>query len=191
MTEPQTAAAAEPIGPGILARVAAGERLAMEACLRRYGALVWSAARRFLGADAEAEDAVQEIFIELWRHAGRHDPRLGTEATFVMTLARRRLIDRRRRSARRPVLTALDELAEPAAPEVAPLAPDADAEHALAVVGALPAEQRRLLLLSVCDGLTHQEIATRLGLPLGTVKTALRRGLQRVRAALGVSARPA
>ena len=82
----------EPI-VSVLPSVAAGDRSAMESCLQRYEGLVWSLARRMLGESSEAEDAVQEIFIELWRSAGRFDPDEGSEATFVATIARRRLVD--------------------------------------------------------------------------------------------------
>jgi RNA polymerase sigma-70 factor (ECF subfamily) len=81
----------------ILVRVAAGDGTAVRACQDTFGGLVWSIARRMLGATAEAEDAVQEVFIELWRSAGRYDPERGTEVQFVATIARRRIIDRVRR----------------------------------------------------------------------------------------------
>ena len=173
--------------PLLLQRVAAGERLAMEQCLARFAPLVWSAARRFLGTSPEAEDAVQEIFIELWRKADRYEPSLGSETTFVMTLARRRLLDVRRRWSRRPELTPLEEIDEPAEEAAERSAADDESAQALAVLRALPKEQQQVLELSLRDGCTHSEIASQLALPLGTVKTLLRRGLLRIRQALGVS----
>ena len=170
--------------PVLLQRVAAGDRSAMEECLGQFGPLVWSAARRFLGNSPEAEDVVQEIFIELWRKADRYEPALGSEVTFIMTLTRRRLLDARRRWARRPELTPLDDVAELAAEPVEPEGPDDEAMRALAALRALPAEQQRVLELSLRDGFTHSEIAARLTMPLGTVKTLLRRGLGRLRQAL-------
>lgn len=159
----------------------------MEQCLARFAPLVWSAARRYLGGSPEAEDAVQEIFIELWRKADRFEPSLGSETAFVMTLARRRLLDARRRSSRQPEWTPLEEAWEQLA-EPAPEGRDDDeSAQALAVLRALPAEQQQVLELSLRDGWTHSEIASRLALPLGTVKTQLRRGLQRIRQALGVT----
>src|SRR3954470_11204914 len=86
--------------PPLLGRVAAGDQQAVRECLARYGGLVWSIARRFEGNDAE--DAVQEIFLDLWRSAPRFDPQLSSEPAFVAMLARRRLIDRRRMRQRRP-----------------------------------------------------------------------------------------
>ena len=167
----------------ILPLVASGNRDAMERCLERYENLVWSAARRYLGASAEAEDVVQEIFIELWQKAGRFDPARASEATFVMLVARRRLLDERRRQRRQPAAAPLDAAEEREfQPEPGnPL--DDDARQVLGALGALPAEQQRFLRLSLADGLTHAEIAAQTAVPLGTVKTLLRRGLLRLREA--------
>ena len=173
---------AEPLLPA----VAAGDRSAMEACLDRYESLVWALARRVLGATAEAEDAVQEVFIGLWQSADRFDARCGTELNFVCTLARRRLIDVRRRRARRIDPEPLDNLgsAEPAAEAPDDSRLDDEASRVLTVLRGLPYEQRRMLEWSLADGLSHAEIATKTGAPLGTVKTLIRRGLLRVRQAL-------
>ena len=86
----------------LLSRVAKGDTAAIDECLDRYGGLVWSLARRLSPTTADAEDAVQEIFIDLWRSAGRYSEQLGEEVTFVSTLARRRLIDRLRSLRRTP-----------------------------------------------------------------------------------------
>ena len=171
----------------LLPAVAAGDRLAMEACLDRYEGLVWSLARRFLGVTPEAEDAVQEVFIELWRAAGAFDPALGSEPGFVGMVARRRLIDVRRRQSRRPSTEPLDQMTEEPLVEagagVAQL--DDEACRALRVLKGLPEEQRRMMEWSLAHGWSHQEISRKTGTPLGTVKTLIRRGLQRVREALG------
>jgi RNA polymerase sigma-70 factor (ECF subfamily) len=134
----------------------------------------------------DAEDAVQEIFLDLWSNGTRYDPALGSEETFVAVVARRRLIDRRRKVLRRPVTRPID-----AAPE-APGGPaevghdggiETSVEAALAAraMGDLRPEQRDVLRLSVAEGLTHEEIAGRTGMPLGTVKAHARRGLMRIR----------
>jgi RNA polymerase sigma-70 factor (ECF subfamily) len=161
----------------------------MEECVQRFAPLVWGAARRYLGTNPDAEDTVQEIFIELWRCADRFDPALGTETAFVMTLARRRLLDTRRRLQRRPEVVPIDSFDEAALPaaDLEKELPDAlvdDETRALAALRGLPEDQRRLLHLSIHEGWTHQEIAGNLSLPLGTVKTQLRRGLLRIRQAL-------
>src|SRR5271166_2344489 len=99
--------------PTFLERIAAGDPLAVDGCLEKYRGLVWSIARRFPGNHADTEDAVQEVFVELWRHAGRFDAAVAAESTFVATVARRRLIDRHRRRARQPEAVSL--VTEPAA----------------------------------------------------------------------------
>ena len=101
----------------ILDKVAAAHPGAMEGCLTRYGPLVWSLARRWSPTFADAEDAAQEIFSDLWRAAERFDPRREpSEATFVAMIARRRLIDRYRKRERQPNTTELEHsLTVPAA----------------------------------------------------------------------------
>lgn len=173
----------------LLRRIAQGQPGAVEQCLEAYSGLVWSVARRYLGVGADAEDAVQEVFIELWRSAARFDPALGSEITFVSVLARRRCIDRLRRKRADPARSAA-----PLHPESAPAAPwEDDAleladEHrrAAEAFDTLRPEQQEVLRLNLQEGLSHQQIAEHLALPLGTVKTHARRGLLRLRALLGV-----
>ncbi len=161
----------------------------MQQCIDRYGGLVWSMARRWANDAADAEDAVQEVFISLWQHAERFDPKVASESTFVTMIARRRLIDRRRRlSRRREVELPEGDHVEPTEEVDLSLAPDAEvAEKALTE---LRPEQQKVLRLSIYHGLTHSEIATHTGIPLGTVKTHARRGLIRIREALQTDSRP-
>ena len=160
----------------------------MQECLTRYGGLVWSLARRFLGNSAEAEDAVQDIFVELWKNAERYNAALSSESTYITMVARRRLIDRRRKLGRRPELVALPE----AVPEQSATSASArvdlvdEAAKAAAALSELRPEQQRVLRMAVYHGLTHEEIAQSTGLPLGTVKTHARRGLIRLREILGL-----
>jgi RNA polymerase sigma-70 factor (ECF subfamily) len=167
--------------PTLLARVAAGDRVAMRECLARFGNLVWSIARRFELADAE--DAVQEIFLEVWRSAARFDAALGSEAVFVAMIARRRLIDRKRTRSRRPTTEAIDTAPEVAA---ATSGPDtcAEAAQAARALARLRPEQQRVLVMATCHGMSHGEIAEQTGMPLGTVKAHARRGLMSIRSAL-------
>ncbi len=177
---------AEPAPEPVLPDVARGDRAAVQRCMARYGALVWSIARRFSPTAADAEDATQEIFLDLWRSAARFDPLRGSERVFVTMIARRRLIDRMRsqKARREHEIGGLDD-------EVAQVGIDArvdrcaEADIARAALEELPQEQRKVIQLSIVDGLSHGEIAARSGLPLGTVKTLIRRGLIRVRQALG------
>jgi len=168
-----------------LEQIAAGDGAAVVDCLDRYGGLVRSLARRYLPESTEAEDAVQEIFIDVWRNAGRYRPELASEATFVATIARRRLIDRYRRRRRRPLLASLDEI-EPVADEDvhASAVRSLEVEAALRAIGTLRPEHGRVLRLALLDQRTHAEIAALTGSPLGTVKTTIRRGLARLRRAL-------
>lgn len=172
----------------ILERVALGDRAAVRACIDRHGGLVWSLARRACRDGAEAEDLVQEVFIALWESAPRFDPRVASETTFVAMIARRRLIDRRRRLRSRPDTQPLpDGLVAPDRPEAAVDRAD-DVDRAARALEQLRDEQRRVLTLSLRDGLSYDQIARATGWPLGTVKTHARRGLIRLRELL--DARP-
>ncbi len=175
----------------LLPRVAAGDRDAVQRCIARYGALLWAIARRMTRTPADAEDAIQEVFVEIWRAASRFDPTRGSEQAFIVTIARRRLIDRvrserTRRASEQPAESAeLESIAaEQPSAELGP-----DAERASQALATLPREQQRVIMLAIVEGFSHAEIAERVGLPLGTVKTYVRRGLIRIRELLGEPAR--
>lgn len=168
----------------LLQRIAAGDSTAVNQCLEQYGNLVWSTAKRWSASISDAEDAVQEIFIDLWKSACRFDPDVSSEATFVMMVARRRLIDRRRR--RRISAEHLDgEVCERCASDQPTpgerLELCEEATMAAELLNELKDEERKVLELSVHEGLSHQEIANRVGMPLGSVKSNIRRGLGRLR----------
>jgi RNA polymerase sigma factor (sigma-70 family) len=180
------------VGDTVLQRVAAGDPAAVQDALDRYGGLVWSLARRFCYNQTEAEDAVQEIFIDLWKSAGRFDESIASEPTFVAMIARRRLIDRRRRISRRLDIGGAREVFESDGStddETGRIEIGEEATRAAAALGELKEDQQRVLRLSIYQGLSHERIAEATGLPLGTVKTHVRRGLMRLREILG-SARP-
>jgi RNA polymerase sigma-70 factor (ECF subfamily) len=172
--------------PDLLPRIASGDRSAVAETIDRYGPSVRALARRALGA--EADDAVQDVFVAVWQSAGRFDPSLGSELTFVMTLARRKVIDRLRSKSRRPDFAPLP--AEPFSASDPSVDPDlADsAAKARQALSQLRPEERNILELSLLQGLSQTEVAERTSLPLGTVKTHARRGLIRLRALLGISA---
>lgn len=171
----------------LLERVARGDAAAVQALVEQYTPVVWSIARRQLGAQC-AEDVVQEVFLALWKNAARFDPELSSEAAFVATVARRRVIDQRRRIGRAPVEPLAVDVAEEvrAAPDPGLVRVDLgeEARVAEAALARLPKKQREVLRLAIVDGMTHVEIAARLALPLGTVKSHVRRGLERVRSAI-------
>jgi len=169
----------------LLQRVAAGDPAAVEECIDRFGGLIWSLARKLVGAHAVAEDAVQEVYIHLWKSADRFDPAVASEMTFVAMIARRRLIDCKRRWQRRPDhghSMSIGDMDIPAGAEQIDAAELADeASRAAEAIRELRPEQQEILRLSVYEGWSHQRIADELQVPLGTVKTHLRRGLMRVR----------
>jgi len=135
----------------------------------------------------DAEDAVQEIFIEVWKNAERFDPDQASETTFVAMIARRRLIDKIRHVQRRISADSIEDvLAEPSTRDDQVLETNVEAREAAKAVNQLRPEQRQVLQLSIVHGLSHQEIADALGMPLGTVKTHARRGIIQVRETLGL-----
>jgi RNA polymerase sigma-70 factor (ECF subfamily) len=160
----------------------------MEECVGQYGNLVWSLARRYCPVPSDAEDAVQEIFIELWRVAGRFDPSVAPEAAFVAMIARRRLTDRRRAAQRGPRQTEFPaDLASGERAVDQQAATKVDAAAAREALAQLRPEQQHVLKLAIWHDLTHQEIADATGMPLGTVKTLVRRGLLQVREMLNAA----
>ena len=168
--------------PSILLELASGSPGAMQRCMDRFGGLVWSLARRQTSGGADADDAVQEIFIDVWKSAARFDPSIASESTFVATIARRRLIDRGRRRQRRIDAAIIPEAAQPEAEPTPDLSErNEQAGRATAALEQLRPEQQRILQLSIYHGRSHEEISRSTGLPLGTVKTHARRGLIRLR----------
>lgn len=167
----------------MLPRIASGDRAAVEQCLQTYGGLVWSMARRYTGTNADAEDAVQDIFVDLWQSASRFDATKSSEASFISMIARRRLIDRVRRKSRQP---SMESLLEDSSDVVGPNQKDPielgdEVEKAKHCFAKLSPRQRDVLQLSIHEGCAHQGIADQLGIPLGTVKTYARRGLIQLR----------
>ncbi len=154
----------------------------MQQCMERFGGLVWSLARKFSNSGSDADDAVQEIFIDLWKSAARFDPAIASETTFVAMIARRRLIDRGRRRQRRLDSAPLTEgTAAAEGPQSDSTEVAEEAGRAQAAFEQLRPEQKRVLQLAIFHGRSHEEIARSTGLPLGTVKTHARRGLIRLR----------
>jgi RNA polymerase sigma-70 factor (ECF subfamily) len=166
-----------------LIRIANGDPTAVADCMKQFSGLVWSLVRSKLGNSADAEDLTQDIFIEIWKSADRFKPEMGSEAVFIATITRRRVIDRLRSLGRKPETEEFDESIAPGeSPDLEHVA--SDARQALAALGELRKDQQSLILMGVVEGMTHSEIATATGKPLGTVKTQMRRGLAKIRARL-------
>jgi RNA polymerase sigma-70 factor, ECF subfamily len=170
----------------LLPSIAAGDASAIGECIRRYGGLVWTIARRFSATSTDAEDAVQEIFLDLWRSARQFDPNRGSERLFVTMRARRWLIDRLRslRRQRSAEVRELDDMSQEEAPQVNRAERDVEVEEARKLLEGLPVLQQRIIAMSLVLGFSQSEIAEREGLPLGTVKSIFRRAILQLRADL-------
>jgi RNA polymerase sigma-70 factor, ECF subfamily len=175
------------VAQAILNRIAAGDTNAVQDCLKTYGGLVWSLARRMLKNQDDAEDVVQEIFVDIWKNADRFDAQQASETTFIAMIARRRIIDRVRYAQRRLSPESLEDIvAEPAGRLDVSMQTSVEAAEAAKALNELRPEQQQVLQLSIVHGLSHQEIADATGIPLGTVKTHARRGILRAREILGL-----
>ena|SRR5579859_7612616 len=166
----------------LISRIRTGDEEALAALHDRYASVVYSVALRVLGDTTQAEDILQEIFIQLWRNPQRFDANRGSLGAWLAVIARHRAIDQLRR--RRPetdvedVIISVDTRLEQTT----------DRNMAIAKVRAavehLPPEQRQPLELAFFQGLTHSEIASKTGEPLGTIKTRIRTALLALRKAL-------
>jgi RNA polymerase sigma-70 factor (ECF subfamily) len=170
-------------------RIAAGDAEALRQVYERLAGKVRAIALRVLGRPAEADDVLQDTFLEVWRLAGVFDPARGSLSTWVATLAHRRSVDRLRRRGTRPLGEAAAGL--PAATGDSPADPREDAaarEDRLRIqraLAALPPEQREAIELMYYGGLSQSEAATRLGLALGTLKSRVRAAMGRLGQVLG------
>jgi RNA polymerase sigma-70 factor (ECF subfamily) len=166
----------------LLPLVASGDREAVQTCIDRYGGLVWSLARKSTRTESDAEDATQDIFLDIWKSASRFNPDVASETTFVAMIARRRLIDRRRRESRQPQREALfEDSVSKDEPDLSSSELSDEAQLASRELKKLSQDQQRVLRLSIFHGLTHERISEATGMPLGTVKTHARRGLIKLR----------
>lgn len=169
----------------LLTQVAAGSSTALEDCIAAYGRLVWSIARNRLGNREDVEDAVQEVFIEVWRSSERFDPEVSSEANFISTIARRRLVDQIRKRSRLPDTQPVSQSLRVEDPGAAASIEKTDSvERIREKMEELRPEERRVLELSHIEGLSQTRISEVTDLPLGTVKTHARRGLESLRALL-------
>lgn len=175
----------------LLARITKRERAAFEQLYTRYSNILYATAMKFLKEDADAQDVVQDVFIQIWDKAKLYDPAKGKPLTWALTMTRNRSIDRIRAIQRRTRLrddfekeTVADESAG-----IREALSGVDASERTQIlrdaVARLSPEQRKVIDLAFFGGLTQSEIADRLGEPLGTVKARARRGLMKLKEYLG------
>ena len=175
----------------LIQRAAAQDREAFSQLYDRFSTLVFSLAMRMLRAQSDAEDLLQEVFMQVWRQAASYSQERGSPEAWIVNIARSRAIDKLRSIRRRDKSFVLTD--DPAGAE----SPDnvestvGDSESKLAMNSALanlPETQRQVLELAYFSGLSQTEIAEQLKEPLGTVKTRMRAGIQRLRGMLGTQA---
>jgi RNA polymerase sigma-70 factor (ECF subfamily) len=173
----------------LMQRIAGGERNALAALYARHGGVAFAFARRMLADDHDAEEAVQDAFVSVWRRAGSFRSDAAAPRTWLLAIVRNRCIDSLRRRRGDAAIAPLDE-AQPEAFDNE-LWPEIWKRHCGAAVraalGALPPEQREVIELGFYGGYSHSQIAERLALPLGTLKKRMRSGLKRLREALDES----
>jgi len=172
----------------LLTHVAKGDQAAFEALYDHVAASVYGLIRKVLRNPSQAEEVTQEVLLEVWRTASRFDRARGGAATWVLTIAHRRAIDRVRaeeaatareqRSAQAPA--AIDEVAETVEASM-------DAERLRRCLAGLTALQRESITLAYYGGYSYAQVAALLDTALGTIKTRIRDGLTRLRTCLGVS----
>jgi len=171
----------------LLARLERRDGSALARLYDRYAGCALAAAQRVLRDRADAEDVVQEVFLQLWHGRARYDERRGRFASWLFVLARNRAIDRVRQRRGRP--------SDPSDPAREPAAAGPDAEQrvlagererrVVEALAALPAGQRAAIELAFYRGLSHSEIAVELAEPIGTVKSRMHRAMAALREALG------
>ncbi|HEV8629354.1 MAG TPA: sigma-70 family RNA polymerase sigma factor [Thermoanaerobaculia bacterium] len=180
--------AADALDAELVRRMTAGESDALGALFERHGGKVLGLLLRMLGASGEAEEVLQEVFLHAWTRAATFRADKGSARSWLIVMARSRALDRLRstKAARRR-----DERAGAEQPVVAAAEAGADLERqelALRMrrlMGELPVEQRECIELAFFEGLTHSEVAARLGAPLGTVKSRILMGMRKLKQGLG------
>ena len=169
----------------LMQRIASGDESAIGDLYDRFGSLVYRMAYQTMPTRADAEDAVQEIFVRLWRTADRYDPKRAALVTWVMLLSRRHLVDRLRRSQARLRTTALGDTGGQTPGDVPSemkrLEQDERYRDVLELVKSLPELQQRVVIRAYLGGQTLRQIGEELDTPIGTVKSALSRALVRLR----------
>lgn len=174
----------------LMQRVAADDQRAVEELYDRFGSLAYRMAYQAMPTRADADDAVQEIFVRLWKTADRFDPKRAALVTWVMLISRRHLVDRLRRKRARITASSIEESAvRDERREHKPIGQEIERDERFAEVmkkiADLPALQQRVVKRAYLGGQTLRQISEELETPLGTVKSALSRALVRLRERTG------
>jgi RNA polymerase sigma-70 factor (ECF subfamily) len=172
---------------GLLRRIAEGDSGALGEFYDRHAGTLFALAVRIVRDPKEAEDVVQEVFVQLWDRASLFDPAQGRPLAWAITLTRHKAIDHLRSARRRARLA--DEAGEQAEVALSPGSPAPglgrdESEHLCLLLAGLPADQRRAIEMAFFGGLSQTEIAAALNEPLGTVKARIRRGMLKLREGL-------
>lgn len=160
---------------------------ALGALYDRYGRLVFSLALNTVGDHATAEEITQDVFLRVWQRAGQYSADRGKVSTWLTGITRHRAIDQLRRRGSRPEQDSVFWAEMPPGSEPSVEGPEhaaaqiLDRERILSAVALLPEEQKQVLALAYFRGLSQAEIAQTLDLPLGTIKTRVRLGMQKLR----------
>ncbi|MGH6715089.1 MAG: sigma-70 family RNA polymerase sigma factor [Bradyrhizobium sp.] len=170
-----------------LARIAAGDRAALQTVYRLTSPKLFGVALRILGERGEAEDVLQEIYLTVWQKASAFDPTLASPMTWLVAIARNRAIDRLRASGRNRRLETIEtatEIVDPA-PGADRALEDGETNAKLHIcLDGLAERERTALRAAFFDGNTYEELAVRMGVPLGTMKSTIRRAMIKLKACL-------
>jgi RNA polymerase sigma-70 factor (ECF subfamily) len=192
----ETATAQQIADREMIARIGCGDQSAFSALYDRLSGPLYSLALKMLGDAGDAQDALQDVFLQIWSRAGTYDPEQSSVFSWTVLLTRSRVIDRLRARGRRlrVVVASTDDkenrtdVADASTIESAADTADKNDEAARVrfVLNNLPSEQREAIELAFFEHLTHHEIAAQLGQPLGTIKARIRRGLLKLRQRLRI-----
>jgi RNA polymerase sigma factor (sigma-70 family) len=167
-----------------LGRVALGDEAALRQVYELTSAKLFGICLRILGDQGEAEDALQDVYVSVWRRSGSFDASRASPVTWLATLARNRAIDRlrvaRRSRSAEPVEAAL-EIADSRPDALAVLAAGEDRQRLMACIGELEGRTEQAIRAAFFGGLTYSELAARMDVPLGTMKSWIRRGLMKLK----------
>jgi RNA polymerase sigma-70 factor, ECF subfamily len=186
----ETSSAQQMLDQEMIARIGRRDQSAFSALYDRLSGPLYSLAMKMLGDPAEAQDALQDVFLQIWSRAGTYDPKQSSVFSWTVLLTRSRVIDRLRARGRRSrvVVASTEDSSTTVAGDASTVESAADtaekndeAVRVRYVLNNLPSEQREAIEMAFFEHLSHHEIAARLGQPLGTVKARIRRGLLKLR----------